>query len=314
MRVLLSPRVWPAGAHRLARHLSWPPTGWARCQCGATCRSPGSCRARTDTRGRGEVEYRVITAELVRCITIRCPVVLPTFVVDEVAEPVRAARGDDDLGDVAVVIERHRVGRWRPVVELANEADLVADHNGLQTERRTHRANPRRTGHDHRLPTNRGPIASSQCSEERRTDRGVTRGASQACSAISRARCSTHAEITPVVLTARRDFRPGRRRPDEPPPINRHRRARARRRSQAVPASGRCRTERTYRTTTPNHRRRLGRSRSERHVIAPATIQHEEVADASSAGQPDTYGPLEVAPYRAIGRFKPRRTTQVHHA
>ncbi len=73
--------------------------------------------------------------------------------------------------------------------------------------------------------------------------------------------------------------------------------------TQWVTAEGSDRTEPARRTTAPNHGRRLGRSRSERHVVAPATIQQEEVADASSAGQPDTYAATRSGAVPGIRRY-----------
>jgi hypothetical protein len=63
-------------------------------------------------------------------------------------------------------------------------------------------------------------------------------------------------------------------------------RGQPRRRRQAVPAYGRCRTERTDRTTAPNHRRRFGRSRSERHVLARATSSMPSSTDANQPRLP----------------------------
>jgi hypothetical protein len=50
----------------------------------------------------------------------------------------------------------------------------------------------------------------------------------------------------------------------------------------AVPAYGRCRTEQNYRTTGPNHGRRLGRSRSERHERACLCVFRRSSCSLSS--------------------------------
>jgi hypothetical protein len=61
----------------------------------------------------------------------------------------------------------------------------------------------------------------------------------------------------------------------------------ARRRSQAFPSYGRWRTERNYRTAAPNHGRRLGGSRSERHLSAVSGCQAGcSLTDASPTLEP----------------------------
>jgi hypothetical protein len=71
----------------------------------------------------GEIDVGIGTTNLVWHIVVGGPVVQPAFAVEEVAEAVGAPRHQLDDEAEGVVVSPHVVRVFRPVVELADDAD-----------------------------------------------------------------------------------------------------------------------------------------------------------------------------------------------
>jgi hypothetical protein len=87
----------------------------------------------------GEIDHRVVAAELVGHVVVGGPVVLPALVVEVVAEAIGLAGFEvDGQREPAVAVSSHGVRLLRPGVEVATDVGALCPDGGVDLEGHRH--------------------------------------------------------------------------------------------------------------------------------------------------------------------------------